>query len=743
MSEVVARFILKWRRWLLALVCLLTVAATIPASRVQFDNAIEIWFLDNDPGLATYKQFSERFQADEIAVLGIFHDDVFSAPVLSIVDRITAAAAELDNVDQALAITNSVLASRLDDGFRDAAFRDTIMASPALNGTLVSPEGNAVAIVVSYAGTDQNVKLKYRFVEALEAIAERETRDSSVNFALTGAPVMGKEGQVKNQEDMAILAPLMLLLIVVIAYTVFRSVWLSLLPLAVVTIAVIWSFAMIGILGWSMTMISAMLMPLILAVGVADTIHVVARYRRQLENETDRREAVRASLKQLLKPCFYTTVTTMIALLALLVSEIGPVRQFGVVAAAGVLAAFIVSITLVPAVLVMLPAISRGSSARRARILSGFLQWANRQSRRRPGMIVSLMLILVVSASWLASRVTVGLDPLTWFPDGDPFRVATQRVDEAFGGSLSMEFMVSSPAGNLNDPAILRRLESLEDWLLEQTAISRTFSIAGMVKEAARISRDEGAAGYALPRSQFVVDALLDSMQRSGQLDGWVQPDYTSARISARIPVAGTREIVEQGPDIREYLQTEFDGEDLQVQVTGHAVLVAQMQDYVIQSQVMSFSVALIAISLLMILLLRSLLLGILAMIPNLIPIVAGVGAMTLTGVALNPGTVMITAVALGIVVDDTVHFMTALKRELRHSTDISLATERTINEVGPPVMVTSVLLVLGFSVLLFGSFLPSQQIGGISAFIIVVALLADLILLPAALRLMPARLLS
>ena len=257
------------------------------------------------------------------------------------------------------------------------------------------------------------------------------------------------------------------------------------------------------------------------------------------------------------------------------------------------------------------------------------------------------------------------------------------------------------------------------------------------------LTKTASAKWYALPRSQFVVDALLDSMQRSGQLDGWVQPDYTSARISARIPVAGTREIVEQGPDIREYLQTEFDGEDLQVQVTGHAVLVAQMQDYVIQSQVMSFSVSLIAISLLMILLLRSLLLGILAMIPNLIPIVAGVGAMTLTGVALNPGTVMITAVALGIVVDDTVHFMTALKRELRHSTDISLATERTINEVGPPVMVTSVLLVLGFSVLLFGSFLPSQQIGGISAFIIVVALLADLILLPAALRLMPARLLS
>lgn len=742
MAEGITTFILRRRRLLLVVVCLLALAAVIPASRVRFDNAIEIWFLDDDPGLAIYDEFSESFQADEIAVIGVFHDDIFNTDILSVIDRITTAAAELDYVFRVQSLTNSTLASRADDGFLDPHFRESVMASPIMNGTLVSTDAAAAAIVVYYSRAGEAAELKYEFVSALEAIATRETEGTSASFALTGAPVMGKVGQAKNQQDMVTLVPIMILVILLITFAVFRSIWLALLPLAVVTIAIVWSFAFMAVLGWHMTMISAMLMPLILAVGVADTIHVITRFHGQLVQGSNRLQAVRSSLLQLLRPCFLTTITTMIGLLALLVSEIGPVRQFGVVAAVGVLGAFLISITLVPALLISLPAISRGISVRTEGVLGGFLRWANRQSRNRPGAIVSVTLIVVVGSAWLATRVTVGLDPLTWFPAGDPFRVATQRVDEAFGGSLSMEFLVSAPAKNLNEPAVLRRLESFESWLLEKTEITRTFSIADMVKEAARVAREEGAAGYALPRTQLVSDALLDSMRRSGQLDGWVQPDYSSARVSARIPAAVAQEIVRQTPSIRKYLQDEFADGELRVQMTGHAVLVGQMQDYVVRSQATSFAVALVAISLLILLLSGSLSLGLLAMIPNLMPLVVGLGAMTILGVDLNPGTVMITAVALGIVVDDTVHFITALKRELRHNSDISLAAENAINNVGRPVVVTSILLALGFSVMLLGSFLPSRQIGGISALIIVVALLADLILLPAALRLLPRRLL-
>jgi predicted RND superfamily exporter protein len=164
------------------------------------------------------------------------------------------------------------------------------------------------------------------------------------------------------------------------------------------------------------------------------------------------------------------------------------------------------------------------------------------------------------------------------------------------------------------------------------------------------------------------------------------------------------------------------------------------MQEYVIRSQVASFSVALAGISILMFVLLKSLPLGLLAVLSNLVPLVVGLGAMAILGIDLNPGTVMITAVALGIVVDDTVHFMVAVKRELQSGGDISLAIERAIMEAGRPIVATSILLGLGFSVMLMGSFLPSREIGGICALIIIIALVADLVLVPAALRVLPAR---
>ena len=740
MTDYITTFLLEQRRILLAIVALLTIAASVPVARVHFDNSIELWFSDDDPELAIYDQFSKHYQADQMVVVGVFDDDVFDKDTLSIIDRISTAAAELEHAFRVSSITRSVFASRLEGGFLDSNFRESVMDSPVVNGLLVSSDRTGAAIVVYLSRAGESAELKSRFVVALNEIALRETQNTAASFVLTGAPVMGMAGQAKNRQDMRILVPVMVVMILLLAFAVLRNIWLSLLPLGVVAIAVTWSFAFMGLAGWQMTMVSAMLMPLILAVGVADTMHIVVRFRCQLASGEDRRQAVRTSLLQLLRPCFFTTITTMVGLLALLVSEIAPVRQFGVVAAVGVFAAFVVSITMVPASLLIIPTADRDGSIGADGVLGNVLKRVNVCSGKRPGMIVSISLLLVFVCSWSATRVTLGVDPLTWFPAEDPYRIATEKVDKAFGGSLSMEFLVSAPGDNINTPAILRRLEKFESWLLENTDITRTISIVEFVKEAARVAREDGTAGYTLPRSQFVTDALLESVRRAGQLDGWVQADYSSTRISARIPVARAKYVVEQTPSIRAYLQNEFANGELQIQMTGYAVLVGKMQDYVIRSQVESFSVALVVIALLMFLLMRSATLGFLALIPNLIPLVAGLGAMAFFGVALNPGTVMITAVALGIVVDDTVHFMTAISRELRNTSDIDAAIGRAVADVGRPIVVTSMLLAVGFSVMLTGSFLPSRQIGGVSALIIVVALVADLILLPAALRLIPVR---
>ncbi len=538
---------------------------------------------------------------------------------------------------------------------------------------------------------------------------------------------------------MRILVPTMILIIIAVAYGIFRRVTLTLLPLAVVGIAVLWAYALMSIAKWPMTMITIILIPLILAVGVAHSIHIIAQYRVYLQQGLQYVAAVKNSIVRLLKPCFFTSITTVFGLLSLLVSDLGPVQEFAITAAVGVFAAFVISITFLPLMLLMM----RPEDSREASLAGGAVSWLLNRLHHFGSAHARRTVLLAMATGclfiWLSYRVDSGLDPMSWIRHDDPIRVDTERIDQTFGGALSLEFLVSSPEGKLSDPAVLRRMDQFQSWVVADTTVGNATSLAGLVKEAARVARDEGSSGYALPRSKVVTNGLLDGLERAGELRPWVTPDFTTARIAARIPLSSAQDIVNEIPAIQEHIDEVFADSGVTVQMTGHAVLSGHMQTHMIDSQLHSFGVALLVVSLIMIVLLRSVVLGLLAMVPNLLPIVIGLGAMTLLGIALNPATVMIAAVALGIVVDDTVHLMTAFERELRSTGEIPGAIKSTLLDVGRPVVVTTVLLAAGFSMLILGSFLPTRQTGGLIALIAVAALITDLVFLPAMMRLLPA----
>lgn len=734
MSERFIRWLLNQRWMILAAITVITLLSVATASRVNFDSTLESWFIESDPSLATYNAFTDIFGADQIVVVGVFAADLFDGEVLRAVRQISDQAGKLQFVDRVQSITNSAIVRR-QGGIETAGFRDRVLASPLQRATLLSADARATAIVIFYSRDGKTDRQKHEFVNGLREIVNNATAGLDASAAITGGPVIGEAAKGRNADDMATIFPLMIFLIVVITYVVFRKVPLTLLPLGVVAIATTWSFGLMGLLGWNMTMISAILIPLILAVGVAHSIHIISGYRRNLERGIAADEAVQRSLTRLLKPCFFASLTTAIGLLSLLVSDLAPVRQFAVIAAAGVLAAFVVSIAFLPVMLRLLPVSEKSGAVLISKFVMPLLEATHDFGSRYPRRILATAGIAAALFLWLATRVGVGLDPMLWIPHGDSIRVDAERIDKSFGGGLSLEFLVSSAEARLGTPAAMRELEAFQAWLVANTTVTGTTSAVDLVKEAARIAREEGGAGYSLPRSSVVTNALLESIARDGVLAHWLTADRTSARIFARIPLTSAQDIVDEIPLIREHMRDDFADSDLSVQITGQAVLAGIMQTNMIDSQLYSFSVALAVVSLMMILLLRSLPLGMLAVIPNLLPIVVGLGAMALADISFNPATVMIAAVALGIVVDDTVHMMTVFDREVRAGQQTRDAIRTTIMEVGRPVFVTSVLLAAGFGLLVFGSFLPSRQIGGIIAVIVIAALATDLVVLPAILR--------
>lgn len=727
------------RRWLvIPVIVIVTLFAVVSMSRINFDNSIESWFLDTDPSLAAYNRFTETFKGDQIVVVGVFADDIFDPAVLRLLDQVTSRASSLEFVERVQSITNTPMAKRL-GGVGAEDFAAEVMASPLQRQTLLSPDARAAAIVIHYSRDGSSFKHKQEFVRGLSAILSEVMSGHTIDYAMTGGPVIGDAGQTRNSNDMRILVPAMILIIVVAAYGFFRHVSLTLLPLIVVGIAVVWTFGLMGVARWSMSMISIILIPLVLAVGVAHSIHIITQYRLELWRGAAHEAAIRNSLGRLLKPCFFTSITTIVGLLSLLVSNLGPVQEFALTAAAGVFAAFVLSVTLLPIMLLWVQPEEAHEASLAGGAVARLLQSLHSVGQAHTGKILFGCLLTAIAFLWLANRVESGLDPMSWIRHDDPIRIDTERIDNAFGGAISLEFLVTSEDGRLGEPALLRRLDEFERWLVENTTVGHATSLADLVKEAARIARDEGSSGYALPRTRVLTNGMLQSLDRAGELTSWVTPDFTLSRISARIPLTSGQKIVEEIPAIERRIENDFADLGITVEMTGQAVLAGRMQTHMIDSQLYSFAVALAVVSLIMILLLRSLPLGMLAMVPNLLPIVIGLGAMTLLDIALNPATVMIAAVALGIVVDDTVHLMTAFEREMRNTGSIPAAIRVSILDVGRPVFVTTVLLAAGFLTLVLGSFLPTRQIGGLIALIAVAALITDLLFLPAMLRRLPA----
>jgi hydrophobe/amphiphile efflux-3 (HAE3) family protein len=722
----------------LVALAVVTILAAAALPRLNFDNSIESWFLETDPSLAVYDEFIETFKADQIVVVGFFAENVFGDDVLQVIDRVSAEAAKLDFVERVQSITQSSVARRI-GGFEKPDFEEQVLASPLQRVSLISPDADATAVVIHYSRDGNTFRQKQAFVNDLRVILSEATLNTAVDYAMTGGPVLAEAGQTRNSGDMRTLVPAMILIIIVVAYGIFRRASLALLPLAVVGITVIWTYALMSIAKWPMSMISIILVPLVLAVGVAHSIHIIAQYRIDLGRGLSHEASVSSSVERLLKPCFFTSITTVVGLLSLLVSDLEPVHEFAITAAAGVFAAFVISVTFLPIMLLMMRPEDSHKAALAGGAVSRLLNGLHGIESVHPRKILLLALATGVAFFWLAHRVDSGLDPMSWIRYDDPLRIDTERVDDAFGGALPLEFLLSSAEGQLIDPANLRRMDEFQKWLVATTTIGHTMSVADLVKEAARIARDEGSSGFALPRSRVVTNGLLASLQRAGELEPWVTPDNSRARIAARIPLSSAQDIVNEIPAIRRRIAEEFGDSGVTVELTGHAVLAGTMQTHMIDSQLNSFGVALAVVSLIMIVLLRSVILGLLAMVPNILPIVIGLGSMALLDIALNPATVMIAAVALGIVVDDTVHLMTAFEREMRRTGRIPGAIRSTLLDVGRPVVVTSVLLATGFSMLIFGSFLPVRQLGGLIALIAVAALVTDLAFLPAMMRLLPA----
>ncbi len=751
-GERVGQFCLTWRKSVLAAVAGITVLTGMQLSQVRFDTAVEIWFVDNDPALLAHQRLVDVYASDELIVIGLEAPDVFKPEVLAVIDRLSRKLETAPHVEKVTSLTNIESITGKDDlleigeliefpldADRLPEIRERTLANELYVGNVVSEDGDFTCIIARLPHDPDSFDYKVESVTAIREILEEE---KDYPLYLSGGPVLDEQFYVGSERDSAKVIPLILFMLVSILWVLMRSVRGVVIPLITVMLADVWAVGWMVIAGVRINVITTMLPQLLLAVGIAGAMHVLVDYQnrcRELGENADALTALREVYAELTTPLFLTSLTTAIGMLSLGISRVQGIREFGLFSALGVLGAFILSITFVPITLSYLPVLRRSTALSSGKLLSAaFLERLHDFTVDRSRAIVFASAVLLTLGFAGASQVRLESSFLEIFKDDEPVKIATRRIEQALAGTITMDVMLDTgEEGGVKNPELLTELDRMEQWLEQDELVASSQSIAGYFKDMRRAFFGNDQSEYRLPESreeaaQYLLLYEMDAPD--GDIKEVMTFDYSETRVSARLALTTSNASSELIQRTEEYIAHRLPP-GIKAQIGGVALLYANMEEYVRQSLIRGFTIALLAIFVVFCVQLGSVKLGLIAMIPNFSPIVISLGFMGLAGINLDSMTAMVASIAIGLAVDDSIHFVSRVRLRQAAGDSMSASLRNATVEVGRALVFTSIVLCAGFASMLFGSFVGMMFFGLLSMITIVFALAADLLLLPVVLR--------
>jgi len=751
-------FIVHRPRMVLLLIVLVTCFFGYHARHIQLDSSIESLLPKDDPEKEYYEEVRRLFGSDEIVVIGLVVQNVYTPEVLKKIKRITEEIREIPEVKSVASLTNA------QDVITTVAEEDTLLipeipsstqgwdelkrkvaAHPIYFKNLVSPDGRAAAINVTFLESISDEAFRRRGLdEKIQVILDKE--DGPGKLYYTGLPRF-KVHMVKSmQQDLKYFLPLVLLWIVVVMLACFRSLRGVLLPVLNAVLGLTWTLGVIALAGSRLSLGSITLPPLLLVLGTVYSLHVVAEYYELARPGRSVREVVLETLRKTGMPVLITALTTSLGFASLVVNRIVSIREMGLFSSVGIVFAFVLSVTLVPASLCLLRLPKRPEEAFSPVLSSALKRISRIDMRHRGTIILAGILIAAISASQIPS-IQVDSNFQSFFREDDPVRQASDAINEHLAGSTAFYVTIEGEEKNIIKKwDTLRRIKDLQFYIDSLPGVEKTISFVDYCEIL-----DRGI--QAIPPLEGTpeapsAEADTTFWENPSQLDGVMQlvflnansisgvvnhPLFSRTNIIVRTSLTRASDVTAAVEKIQTFAEKTFPPE-LRVHATGELILHTRTSGDIVRGQIQSLALAAGVIFIVMSTMFLSFRIGLIAMIPNLFPILVFFGLMGASGAVLSLSTNIIAAIVLGIAVDDTIHLMARLSADVRSTADQEQALQDTFSTVGKPVFYTSVILCFGFLTLCVSNFVPIREFGLLAATSMIVALAADVVLLPAVL---------
>ena len=726
--------IFRFRYYIVVTVLLITVIGIQLLTKIKIDNSLSIWFKQNDKVWQDYWQFRSFFEDDESLIVIYKNDSLFTQSQVDLNRKLSDEIGKLNHVETVISITNFTIPYLVGSTLRyrklipnsvsdPISLKQKVISKKILVGNLVSQDGNATGIVVTL-DTSLN-EVRSQFIKEIETLLQSDIYKTN-KYYLAGNIAFSTELYRLAVEESGHMVLISFLIMFVLVSFLFRSILLSLIIHINSLLNIVWTMTLFTLSGNSINMISGLIPLVLLVISYTVSIHLVSHYRKEFKNGNEKVVAMQKAFKKIFIPCLFSIITTAIAFLSFTLTDILPIFSFGLFIFIGLFITLLLSVLFLPGLLffIKFDAIKEKKRFERS---NRIFYWISELTEKRKKAITLICLLIFIVSIVGITRLSFQTDQVNYLSKKNPVRQTNELAKQWFNSIYFIEIVFNLP-DSLTGRAYrnYRVFSGIEKKLLKIPEVKTIHSPMVYIDDF-------------FPSESLKKIALLsmgnakndESLNINNNSFRYLTDDGGKIRMTIKTLWMDNENTIDLIKRIETILKNELTSNGSTFNFTGIVPLYIHVNQMLTRSQLINISVSFVLILLVFVFLFRNIRLTIVAMLPNILPVVLTLGIMGWFGVPMDVATVMIAAISLGISVDDTIHLIHAFKNNPVKDQAFRVKYYTILGQIGSPLTFTSVILITGLMVLMLSSYLPVAYLGLFISLNILFAYLADILLLP------------
>ncbi len=754
--EAVARLILRNKIFILIAIISATVFFGMQWKHMRFTYTEANMLPDDHEVNITYNDFLNIFgEEGNLIVLGVKDSSLFSVKQLNAWNNLANSFKTYDEVETVLSIKDLQKLVKNSDKEKfdlkpfikdsissieelDKLQNELFKQYPFYDNFLFNAETKTIRTAIYLKKDIVNTSARKDFIlKVLEPKINDFEEDYRLDVRISGMPYIRTLNAQNIVDEIPIFIGSALFVTSLIFFFFFRSFRATFISLIVVCIGVMWTFGIIGLLGYEITVLTALIPPLIIVIGIPNCIFLINKYQQEVKSHGNKVKSLQRVITKVGNATLMTNFTTASGFATFILTESKLLKEFGIVASLSILAIFIICLLIIPIIYTFLPyPKDRHLEHLNKRWIGGFVDWIERMVKHKKITIYATAIVLVIASMIGIYQIRISGSLIEDMPQDKQFFKDIRFFEDEFNGIMPLEIMVDTKRKKgVMKLATLKRINELEELITEIPELSRPISVVSLVKYSKQAYYNGNPKYYQLPTSQensFILSYAKNSNSDVDLLKNFVDSTGQYARITTFMKDIGTDKMERIEEDLQTKINKVFPKDRYEVIMTGKALVFQKGTKYLVRNLVISLTLAIVLISLFMAYLFRSFRMIIVSLIPNLLPLLVTAGLMGYLGVPIKPSTILVFSIAFGISVDDTIHFLAKYRQELlANDWKIRKSVYAALRETGVSMFYTSIVLFFGFSVFTISSFGGTVALGALVSVTLLFAMLSNLLLLP------------